>query len=227
MAASVATDLPIHRLDVDTYHRLARAGALDGMDVELLEGLLFDKDSSREDPIHRIDVGTYHRMVASGALEGLRIELLDGLLVEMSPKSPDHVVVVTTLMRYFAHEPRWWTQVQDPIEAAFDCEPEPDLVVASHRPPPGRHLRTALLVVEVAVSSHRLDRGRKAALYAAADIPTYWLVDVPGRTVEIRTEPGSNGYTRCEIYREGSVVPSPLDGVEDLDITALLADVDT
>jgi len=225
MAASVATDLPIHRLDVDTYHRLARAGALDGMDVELLEGLLFDKDSSREDPIHRIDVGTYHRMVASGALDGERVELLNGLLVEMSPKSPDHIVVLNALMRHFEAAPLWM-QVQDPIEAGWDSEPEPDLALASRKPPRGRLLRTALLVIEVAVSSHQADRGEKATLYANADIPTYWLIDVPGRTVEIRTEPGSNGYTRCEIYREGSVVPGPLDGVEDLDIAALLADVE-
>ena len=79
--------------------------------------------------------------------------------------------------------------------------------------------------IQVAVSSHRLDRGRKAVLYAAADIPNYWLVDVPGRAVEVRTQPGRHGYAHCETYREGSVVPSPLEGIADLDIAALLADV--
>ncbi len=225
MAVQPATALPIHRLDVETYHRLTRAGALDGMEVELFEGLLFDKHSSREDPIHRIDVGAYSRMVASGALDGKRVELLGGLLVEMSPKSADHIVVVNALMRHFEAAPLWM-QVQDPIEASWDSEPEPDLALASRKPPRGRLLRTALLVIEVAVSSHQADRGEKATLYANADIPTYWLVDVPGRTVEVRTEPGSDGYAHCEVYREGSVVPSPLEGVDDLDIAALLADVE-
>jgi Uma2 family endonuclease len=225
MAASISTALPIHRLDLDAYQQMARAGALDGMDVELLEGLLIDKDSAREDPIHRLDVGTYHRMVASGALEGKRVELLEGLIVEMSPKSPGHVVVVTGLMRHFAAAPRWWTQVQDPIEVAWDCEPEPDIAVASQKPPQGQHLRTVLLVIEVAVNSHPTDRSVRAKLYARAQIPTYWLVDVPGRTIEVRTEPSSDSYAHCEIYREGDVVPSPLDGVDDLDVAALLADV--
>src|ERR1700691_6133089 len=113
--ATATSDLPLYRLDVDTYHRLAEAGALDGLDVELLEGLLVDKDSAREDPIHRIDVGTYHRMGATGALDGKRIELLEGLLVEMSPKSTAHIVVVSRLLRHFMAAPGWWVQGQDPI----------------------------------------------------------------------------------------------------------------
>lgn len=223
--ATATSDLPIYRLDVDTYHRLAEAGALDGMDVELLEGLLIDKDSAREDPIHRIDIGAYHRMVASGALDGKRIELLEGLLVEMSPKLPAHVIVVNRLMRHFVAAPGLWVQVQDPIEAAWDCEPEPDLTIGGHEPFGERLLRCPPLVIEVAVTTHWLDRGKKAELYAAADIPNYWLVDVPGRAVEVRTRPGRHGYEQCETYHEGSVVPSPLDGVDDLDIAALLADV--
>jgi Uma2 family endonuclease len=225
MATQLENTLPLHRLDADTYRRLLDAGALEGMDVELLDGLLVDRGVARDDPIHRLDVGTYNRMVDTGVFEGRRIELLDGLLVEMSPKSASHILVVGLLIRHFAVAPRWWLQVQDPIEAAFDCEPEPDLLLSDHEPPRGRLLHTARLVVEVAVSSHWLDRGRKAALYAGADIPSYWLVDVPGRAVEVRTQPGPDGYRQCEIYREGDIVPCPLEGVENLDVAALLSDL--
>lgn len=225
MAAQPQTTLPVHRLDLETYHRMVDSGALEGMDVELLEGLLFDKHAQREHALHRLDVGSYDRMVASGALEGRQVELLDGLIVDMSPKSPDHIAVVTELMRHFATAPQWWMQVQDPIEAAWDAEPEPDIALASHRPAPGRLLRAPLLVVEVAVTSHAIDRGVKDALYARAGIPVYWLVDVPGRSIEVRTEPGTDGYGRCEIHREGDRVPSPLDGVQDLDVAALLAGI--
>jgi Uma2 family endonuclease len=225
MAAATSAVQPLHRLDLETYERVVASGALEGMDVELLDGLLVDQERPREDPIHRIDVDTYNRMVLSGALEGLHIELLDGLLVEMSPISPAHTVVVTRLMRHFATAPQWWTQVQQPLEIRPRSEPEPDLLVAVSEPPPGEHLRGALLVVEVAVSSHRRDRGRKAALFAEADIPAYWLVDVPGRAVEVRTRPGPHGYEHCETYPEGSLVPAPLDGVDGLDVTALLADI--
>src|ERR1700735_5223136 len=102
MATATSTEQPLHRLDLETYERVVASGALEGMDVKLLDGLLVDQECSREDPIHRIDVDAYNRMVLSGALEGLHIELLDGLLVEMSPISPAHTVVVTRLMRHFA-----------------------------------------------------------------------------------------------------------------------------
>ncbi|MGA9877089.1 MAG: Uma2 family endonuclease [Solirubrobacteraceae bacterium] len=227
MATQLATALPLYRLDVGTYRRLVEAGALEGMDVELRGGLLVDRDSNGESRPHQLDVDTYNRMVLTGALDGLHIELLDGLLVEMSPISPAHTAVVTRLMRHFATAPRWWTQVQSPLEVRPQSEPEPDLLIAAQEPPPGEHLRGALLAIEVAVSSHRADRGRKVALYARAGIPTYWLVDVPGRAVEVRTHPGPDGYTRCAIYREGSLLPSSLSGVAGLDIAALFAGIES
>jgi Uma2 family endonuclease len=176
-------------------------------------------------PVHRLDVDTYNRIVESGALEGQRVELLDGVLVEMSPQSPAHILVITTLMRHFAVEPRWWMQVQGPIEVRPDSEPEPDIAIYADRPPAGKHHQTALLVIEVAVSSHMIDRNVKANKYASAGIPAYWLVDVPARTVEVRTDPGANGYARCVTYREQEALPSPLDGVEDVNIAALFAGV--
>lgn len=223
MAVATAPALPLYRLDMDTYRRLAEAGAFAGLDVELHEGLLVNQGGDGETRVHRLDVDTYNRMVLTGALDDLRLELIDGLLVEMSPLSPAHNLVVTRLMRHFAAAPRWWTQVQCSLEVPPRQEPEPDLVIASHMPAPGRHLRDALLVIEVAVSSHRIDRGPKARLYAGTNIPTYWLVDIPGRAVEVRTQPRPDGYERRDVYREGSLAPSPLDGVADLDIAALLA----
>jgi len=225
MATQLATALPVYRLDADTCRRLVEDGALEGIDVELLDGLLVDRVGNGEPRLHQLDVDTYNRMVLTGALDGLHIELLDGLLVEMSPISPAHTAVVTRLMRHFAAAPRWWTQVQSPLELWPRSELEPDMLIAAHEPPPGEHLRGALLAIEVAVSSHRADRGRKVALYAHAGIPTYWLIDVPGRAVEVRTHPGPDGYAFCETHREGALVRSPLAGVDDLDVTALLAGV--
>ena len=226
MATTVASELPLYRLDPEIFAHLADAGVFAGLDLDLRDGLLLERGPRGEDRLHRLDVDTYNRMVLTGALEGLHIELLDGLLVEISPISHAHAVVVTLLMRHFAAAPQWWTQVQSPVEIRPRSEPEPDLLVAAHRPPPGQHLRGALIAIEVAVSSHRADRGRKVALYAQAAIPNYWLVDVSGQAIEVRTEPTADGYRSCEIYREGRVLPSPLEGVDDLDVGALFADIE-
>jgi Uma2 family endonuclease len=177
-------------------------------------------------PLHRLDLESYERMVASGALEGRSVELLDGLVVEMSPQSPSHAAVLEALMYHFAGSAARM-RVQSPLRIPPNCEPEPDIALLAQRPPAGAHPSTALLVVEVAVTSHRLDRGKKADRYAGANIPSYWLIDVPGKAVEVRTQPGRDGYEHCETYHEGSVVPSPLDGVDELDVAALLADAES
>jgi Uma2 family endonuclease len=74
----------------------------------------------------------------------------------------------------------------------------------------------------VSFSSPQIDRGVKAALYARADVPIYWLVDVLGKAVEVRTSPGPEGYDGFQVYGLGKTVPSPAAGVADLDVSALL-----
>jgi len=177
-------------------------------------------------PILRLDTEIYNRMVESGALDGQPVELIDGLLVEhVSPQGPEHAAIVERLTRHFASA-REWLRVQLPLEVRPDSEPEPDLALVDHEASPKQHARTAVLVVEVAVTSHLIDRDSKAALYARAGVPVYWLVDVPARAVEVRTEPASDGYRRCEVFVEGVCAPSPVAGTEDLDVTALFAGVE-
>jgi Uma2 family endonuclease len=175
-------------------------------------------------PIHRLDVETYGRMVASGALEGEPVELLEGLLVEMSPQGPDHMAVVRRLVRHLSDAPGW-LQVQDRLEVSPDWSPQPDVALLAEEPPPGQLPRTALFVAEVAVTSHISDRNVKAPAYARAGVRTYWLIDVPGRTVEVRTDPGSEDYRKCETYGMGARLPSPAPGVDELDVGWLLEQV--
>jgi Uma2 family endonuclease len=164
-------------------------------------------------------------MVASGALEGQPVELLDGVLVEVSPPSPAHATVIDRLTRYLGSARQWWLRVQSPLEVPSDSVPEPDLAVLTEESSPHHHPTTALLAIEVAVSSHLVDRNVKARLYAQAGVPVYWLVDVPGRTVEVRSEPSADGYRKCESYSAGDTLPSPLAGLDGLDVGALLAGV--
>jgi Uma2 family endonuclease len=220
----ISTDspLPLYRLDAETYTRLVDASALEGLDVELLDGVLVNRHPRNPDPIHRIDVGTYERMVATGALEGLPIELLEGLLVEVSPQGEEHAATIVYLTRHLVTA-NASLRVQLPLETEWGAVPEPDLALVEALHPRHRHPRTALLAVEVAVSSHKKDRETKADMYAWAPVPTYWLVDVPAEAVEVRTEPGPDGYGRCEIYGLGTKVPSPAEGVADLDVAEVFA----
>lgn len=225
-AQSVYTDspLPLYRMGVGTYSRLVDAGALEGVEVELLDGLLINKWPHRKDAVHRFDVGTFERMVATGEFEEQPIELLEGLLVEVSPHGAEHARVLRRLTRYLANA-QACLGVQVPLEVEWGSLPEPDLTLTESEPPRGRHPRTAMLAVEVAVTSQERDRGTKAVMYAQAAVPVYWLVDVPAKTVEVRSEPGPGGYSRCEIYRPGARVRSPAEGVGELDVAALFEGV--
>jgi Uma2 family endonuclease len=213
--------LPLYRMDGGTYDRLVEAGGMEGLDVELREGLLVDRGRNGRDPIHRLDTETYNRMVETGVLEGEPVELLDGLLVEMSPQGDSHVVAIMRLTRHF-RAAEAWLMVQLPLEASARSKPEPDLaLIRDGSRPNWRRPGAALLVVEVAVTSHAKDRGKKLEIYAQAGIPTYWLVDVPARTVEVRTGPAAKGYGRCEMYGIGKSVQPPAEGVPDLDLAWL------
>ncbi|HTD58175.1 MAG TPA: Uma2 family endonuclease [Solirubrobacteraceae bacterium] len=230
MATPVVTQLPIHRLDVETYNHMVDAGALEGLPVELVNGLLIDKwgtDPHGGPPIYRLDVDTYNDIVESGALDGQPVELIEGLIVDMmSPQGVRHAEVIEALTDHFASADAR-VRVQLPFQVSPDSMPEPDLVLLGERSPRGRHPSKALLVIEVAVSSHHVDRRSKADLYARGGVPAYWLVDVSAKLVEVRTEPHPDGYLRCETYTAGSLVPAPVAGAADLDVSALLVDIDS
>ena len=110
--------------------------------------------------VHRLNRHEYERMVERGALEGMPVELVDGFLVDVSPQGPQHAAMVQALMRWFAPHVDL-LRVQMPLAAGESSEPEPDIALVEHDDPT-RHPHTALLVIEVAVSSHGTGRAQGA-----------------------------------------------------------------
>jgi Uma2 family endonuclease len=177
--------------------------------------------------LHRLDTETYNQIVEAGFLEGQPVELIDGFLVEhMSPQGPAHSALIERLTRHLAGARDCWLRVQLPLEVPPNSEPEPDLALVDRESSPERHARTARLTVEVAVGSHKLDRGSKLEVYARAGVPTYWVVDVPARAIEVYSGPREGGYSDHEVYDgPGARVPSPAPGVAELDLDALFSGV--
>ena len=163
-------------------------------------------------------VERYHEMVQSGALGADdRIELLEGVLVEKMSKNPPHVFAAKVLTRLLnAMVPQGWhVTTQDPVTLA-DSEPEPDLMVVRgdaheyvNRHPHGSEIG---LVVEVADSSLRRDRGIKKRIYARAGIPVYWLIDLNSRTVEVYTGPQGSDYAVRQVLEPSQELLFSLDG---------------
>jgi Uma2 family endonuclease len=160
----------------------------------------------------RITLDEYHRIVEAGILgEDEHVELIDGMLVAMTPQGRAHARVIQRLTRLLVRTLGDDLEVlpQLPLTLPDDSEPEPDLAVvrAEDAQSGEHHPRTALLVIEVAGDSLRLDRGSKAALYARASIPEYWIVNLAESTVEVHREADA----LAGAYRSKTVVPAGQD----------------
>src|SRR3954451_4484983 len=135
---------------------------------------------------HRLPPELYDRLVASGLLAGEPVELVDGLLVHVTPQGAEHHVLVRRLIRAFS--PRAdMLQVQLPLGVPGG-RPEPDLALTSDDATLSGPPRRAELVVEVCVTSWSDDR-TKLPSYAAAAVPTVWLVHVRERAVHVFEHP--------------------------------------
>jgi Uma2 family endonuclease len=146
--------------------------------------------------VYRMPLDEYHQLVESGALEDARVELIGGLIVAMSAKTPAHEYVLMWLSDWLhTHADRVRYEVRNQSALTIiDSEPEPDLLLVKRQGFRPYHPATAALVIEVCVSSHRRDLREKPSLYAAADVPDYWVVDVDGRRAVHHTDPGPDGY---------------------------------
>jgi len=122
-----------------------------------------------------------------------RIELIDGLLVCKEPQDSRHVtgmrLVSTTLRRAFGSG--WIIEHGSPIALDDDSEPEPDISVIAGAPIDylTEHPARPVLVVEVSLSRLRFDRGRKGGLYARAQLPEYWIVNLVDGVLEVHRTP--------------------------------------
>ena len=144
----------------------------------------------------RMTVERYLGLVESGALgPDDHVELLEGVVVAMTPQNPPHASGVAradeVLRRGLGTMP---AHVRPQLSLVLGRSvPEPDIaVVPGHVDDYVRaHPRTALLVIEVADTSLLQDRLSKAAIYAAAGIPDYWIVNLRDELVEVMRDPAA------------------------------------
>jgi Uma2 family endonuclease len=162
----------------------------------------------------------YYRMAEGGVFGDRHVELINGEIVEMPPQSESHgmslMLTAEQLRRAFGTG--YVVREQQPLRTGVDEEPEPDIAVVigniRDAKTTGRP-RSALLVVEVAITTLDFDLGEKAEIYAGAGIEDYWVIDVEGRRLHThrRTIPEpallrKRRYSQIEVLDEQkSVTP--------------------
>jgi Uma2 family endonuclease len=170
------------------------------------------------------------RLEKLGAFEGQRYELIDGDLIDKMGQNAPHARAIRraskALRKVFDED---LIQIQAPVEVSVDDResslPEPDLSVLredkseyDQRHPRGDEL---LLVIEVSDSSAAFDLSRKAALYAKAGVPEYWVLELGRRRLVVHRQPDGDEYRLRQFFSESDTVS--LEGrVEIIPVAALL-----
>ncbi|MGI8859515.1 MAG: Uma2 family endonuclease [Rubrobacteraceae bacterium] len=101
--------------------------------------------------------------------------------------------------------------MRSPVQLGPRQEPQPDLAIVRDRdygsslPGP----EDILLLIEVSDTSLDYDREIKLPLYARAEIPEVWIVDLPGQALELYTEPSGSGYAVKRRVSKVTTLASP------------------
>jgi len=165
----------------------------------------------------RYSVEHFFQLAKKGVIAAQdRVELLDGLIVAMAPQTSPHLLAVHRVGNALSDKlgRDAVVRVQMSFLAGKDSVPEPDvaLVPGKHEDYSKKHPSRADLIVEVAETSVAQDRITKAAIYARAGVPCYWIVNVRDRRVEAYGEPDrwKSQYTTFlrAVGRQSLVIPA-------------------
>jgi Uma2 family endonuclease len=101
--------------------------------------------------------------------------------------------------------------IQNPVQfPTEDSELQPDVVLLRPREDfyTTRHPQAAdvLLLIEVADTTLRLDRGVKIPLYARVGVREVWLIDLTTARLEVHREPLDDRYANVGILSRGERV---------------------
>ena len=164
-------------------------------------------------PRWRFTVKDVEAMVSAGILdEDERIELIEGELVPMSPKGSRHEILKVALLRHWVKLCPEELQIapETTFRLSVDTYLEPDFVIyPSNVGIVGISGANVLLVVEVADTSNRYDRGRKAQLYAQFGVREVWAIDAVKMTTRAFRDPSAEGYReKRDVKASKTLIPT-------------------
>jgi Uma2 family endonuclease len=165
--------------------------------------------------VAHVTIAEYDRMIEAGMFEPREehyVELIRGEIREMSPIYPPHESALDILSYWsFDNAPRdlVWIRNQNSLGIPeLESVPQPDLFWVRRRDySKARPVADdVLLLIEVADSSLRYDRGTKSDLYAEAGIQDYWIANVQQKVIEVHRRPVDARYSDKRVYAMGERV---------------------
>lgn len=155
---------------------------------------------------HRWTRQQYDRMIETGIFNiNDKVELLDGYITDMSPQTSLHAAVVSLVEEAVrASFPKeFYIRTQLPLALDEFSEPEPDVAVVTGnaRDYLQQHPDSAVLVVEVSVSTLDYDQNLKKTIYARNRIEDYWIVNLQTACLEVYRQPSGDDYRSQQMFK--------------------------
>jgi Uma2 family endonuclease len=159
---------------------------------------------------HLTDLNEWRRLGEAGIFAPeSHVQLIEGEILHMSPIGSNHAGHTRRLNKLFTllTADKALVSIQNPIQLGDLSEPEPDLVLlrpennfySSHHP----KAEDVLLLIEVSDSTLNFDLNRKMRLYAAYNIPEYWVVNLLDNCLEIFRQPQDGDYLQTLQLKAG------------------------
>ncbi len=159
-------------------------------------------------------IDRYHQAVRAGVFADQPVELLNGEIVVMPPEGEIHACRGDITVEYLRHLLGNRAQIREgkPITLPNNqSEPEPDIAVvesrfweySEHHPYPENIYWT----IEFSNTSLKKDLEIKDKIYAAANIPEYWVVDLQASELTRFRQPLNGVYQSQQRYTSGNITP--------------------
>jgi|SRR5579883_1260757 len=134
----------------------------------------------------------YRKFCEAGFFQEKRYQLIRGEIIDMGDQSPRHFSMVDLAVEVLKAAFGLGFFVRNSGPLGFDdSQPEPDVAVVrgSRLDYLTTHPDSALLAVEVSLTTLAYDLTTKAELYATANIPEYWVLDLEGKELHVFRDP--------------------------------------
>jgi Uma2 family endonuclease len=155
----------------------------------------------------------YHRMIDAGILDDRHVELLNGEIIEMPPEGEPHAFLATESRDYLIQLLGNRAKIREgkPITLPNNSEPEPDIAIVKplgkvyfeHHPYP----EDIFWLIEFSNSSLSKDLEIKSKVYAAVNIPEYWVMNLRKMELIVFRDPINAEYQSQVTLTQGSIAP--------------------
>ena len=173
-----------------------------------------------ENSIRKITVSEYHKMAEIGIIQpDEKVELINGNIVKMSSKfSLLHSSCrrrLTNILTNLYFDELVIVGVQDTFHFDNLSEPVADIIlfkfVEDYYSNNYPKTTDVLLIVEISDSTLDYDKTTKLRLYASANIPEYWVINLVDNCIEVFQNPKDNFYQKHLILTNDDVLNLPFE----------------